>query len=78
MDWMPRAYSTDPVASKALRDKMRAEGWDYILQSSHGKYSVTLQHGYGMEYQVLLVDCQDTEELAVAIAALKAKGVNVE
>ena len=32
--WMPLFFSTDPAASKQLRDKMRADGWIYQICST--------------------------------------------
>ena len=76
--------ATDPVASKQLRDKMRAEGWDLQLtvfaeggahagfSCSYGpceRHGTTTNNWHGAEAKA------DTEERAVALAALKAKGI---
>lgn len=73
-----RHYTTDPVASKALRDKMRTDGWWYTMRLSIMHDPPT----YECVFYGLMRGFADyvatTEELAIAIAALKAKGVNVE
>ena len=69
--WNP---TTRADHAKQVKAKMRADGWDYIIQASHGAYSCTFQTGSGQDYRVFLLDCQPTEEMAVALAALAAKG----
>jgi hypothetical protein len=74
-DWNPL---TDPVASKQLRDKMRADGWNigiHLPESDNGYKVACLiwkQGGKGESRGE-----SDTEERAVLIAALRAKGVEV-
>ena len=70
------AFSTCPAASKQLRDKMRADGIAYALECHGWKDPSTV---YTMNVHLLngssLYTDADTEERAVALAALKAKGV---
>ena len=82
------AYSTDPAASKQLRDKMLELGWSY--QIGYGKTNIESSAGWkitrgfecrlvNMEADVTRVSATaDTEELAVALAALEAVGVEVD
>lgn len=70
---LPR-FSTDPAASKQLRDKMRADGWLYFI-SAH-------LHDFACEWwkpdtDGNFIEKSDTEEMAVALAALKAVGVEL-
>ncbi len=78
-------YSIDPRASRQLRDKMRTDGWRYVIQLLANErivcrfWRVMLPEDEDDTSQVLESDHYDsTEERAVAIAALKAKGVKVE
>lgn len=73
-NWSP---STDPAASKQLRDKMRADGWQYTLKFLTAWQPNTFEcvfygPGKGLHERGAL-----TEEMAVALAALKAHGVDV-
>lgn len=72
-----RLFSTDPVASKQLRDKMRADGWNWILidrltTQNTAEYIAVIYKGEISRYALA-----DTEEIALALAALKTVGVNL-
>src|ERR1700722_3814939 len=73
-------YTTDPRASKMARDKMRADGWLYRI-TSHGwtPDATTCSASFWTPTSSSLGKASfgDTEMLAVALAALKAKGVEV-
>ena len=73
-------FSTDSAASKQLRDKMRADGWGYRIVS-HAlleplSYSCSFIAPTDSSFGKVV--WADTEEMAVALAALKATGVEVE
>lgn len=66
--------STDPAASKQLRDKMRADGWRFTMYDQ--KDSMVFAQFIRNDDQGFLTPCEsaDTEEMATALAALDAKG----
>lgn len=68
-------FSADPAASKQLRDKMRADGFDYELNATKrdGIWATFSHPGTVEDFTTY----GDTEEMAVALAALKAFGVEV-
>lgn len=73
-EWNP---TTDPAASKMLRGKL-AEAWNYDLgrfgsMPASFQFSLT-RIGYG---GIAITDA-DTEELAVALCALKSVGIDAE
>lgn len=69
-------FSTDPTASKQLRDKMRADGYRFTLwdipatESLRVRCTIVKSILDGETWQQV----SDTEEMAVALAALKAVG----
>lgn len=67
-------YSTDPAASKQLRDKMRADGWRFTMYDQ--KDSMVFAQFIRNDDHGFLTPCEsaDTEEMAVALAALAAVG----
>lgn len=69
-NWNPL---TDPAASKQLRDKMRADGWNYSLHTESPIFWCSFISFDGRGF----IEDADTEEMAVALAALKAKGVEL-
>lgn len=76
--WKALPYSTDPVASKALRDRMRELGWALVMSSSlplkyFVEFSKVVDNTWvgARTYQSL----SDTEEMAVVLAALAALGI---
>lgn len=77
---IPR-YSTDPAASKALRDKMRAEGYGYTIDFAPDNSGTPLimraSFHRSHEDELWWADA-DAEERAVSIAALRAKGIEVD
>lgn len=76
-EWVARLYSTDPVASKQLRDHMRSEGYAFsIIDDREDKQIEVRFRRRGMDLKCsLFIGLEATEELAVAIAALRAKGI---
>ncbi len=71
---VPPAYSTDPAASKQLRDRMRELGWNFEMRWMSG-YNPWAQ--FWKRGSVAQIGESATEELAVALAALRALGVEV-
>lgn len=72
--WHP---STDPAASKQLRDKMHWEGWYYCIRlcdAFSGGDGKLYCHFYKHDRDVSGEEWADTEEMAVALAALSAVG----
>lgn len=75
-------FSTDPAASKRLRDKMRADGW--TITSGEAFYPATQKNGFWCRlfrhnpWQEFSHDNDESAESVFALAALKAKGVEVE
>lgn len=81
--WVPLEYSSYAVWSKQLRERMRELGWFYVLQCRQSdkqisaciwrpvedEHAITINEGYAIS---------DTEEMAVALAALKALGVSTD
>lgn len=71
-EWIPNGFTTDPAASKQARDRMRGLGWSYRIWLSCGyEYAAAflmLPSGSGEARAA-------TEELAVALAALAALGI---
>lgn len=71
--WHP---STDPIDSKMLRWKMRHLGWNYrITVQIIGRVDATFQRGTHSENWGYAEHESDTEEMAVALAALAAFGI---
>ena len=71
-------FSTDPSASKQLRDRLRELGFDYSLGLTTDLLT-NLKH-YGClldDKEGLWKATANTEEMAVALASLKAFGVEV-
>ncbi len=67
-------YSTDPAASKQLREKL-AEKWDSTLGHANNHCFALWPKGTIDKYsQPTHLATSDTEELAVALCALKAVG----
>lgn len=69
-------YSTDPAASKQLRDHMRALGWRYRITCNESGSDVVLQkgqHSGGGYFEAH----SDTDESAFALAAISAVGTPV-
>lgn len=68
-------YSADPTASKQLRDKMREKGWSWSMIREQNVISVEFwpfgDIGNFTERRA------DTEEMAVALAALATCGVDI-
>ena len=78
-----RRYTSDPVACSALKKKLREQGW---------MVTVKLQPGHDAHVWLLLTNVDDqhvdylniptvlapTEERAVALAALRAHGIDVQ
>lgn len=75
MDSAPH-FSTDPAASKQLRDTMRAEGWSLLvrLPGATKPFFKPSAEYFGNDLKDATA-AADTEERAVALAALRAKGV---
>lgn len=68
------SYSTDPIASKMLRDKMRADGWYVRMESTpRGKSNAAV-----WKSGQVFTGRADTEEMSVALAALEAVGKPVQ
>lgn len=69
-------YSTDPAASKRLRDRMRELGWDFHRMDL-GKFrrSIAAKHN-GQKWVTACVD-DESEEMADALVSLKALGVEI-
>lgn len=75
-------YTSDPVACAQLKAKLREQGWDYTISFQHGAHSIP------WDWHSVVVDCdvmegrgaahEKTEERAVALAALKAHGIDVQ
>ncbi len=68
-------FSTEPVASKQLRDKMRDDGFDYEIE-------VSAALGISVKLKIpndpdCFVCTGSTEERAFALTALRAKGVDL-
>lgn len=63
-------FSTDPAASKQLRDKMRADGWYIRVESTPQGKSIGCLWKCGQVF----TGRADTEEMAFAITALDATG----
>ena len=72
--YKPQPYSTDPVASKTLRDKMRADGWGWTLAGDDDTAVLNAEfYGpFGDEESEAFQVVASTEERAVAEAALLA------
>lgn len=68
-------YSTDPEASKQLRDKMRADGYHYSVEWEAPGFDASFIRPTeeGFNYTA----SRESEEMAVALAALRAKGVEI-
>lgn len=73
-------YSTDPAASRCLRDKMRADGW-YFMLSSERKDFICEWFYPASDFSINGIRSKatgevrgETEELAVLISALRAVG----
>lgn len=65
-----KPFSTDPAASKLLREKIRAKGWEFALESfGEGVTCVFFRRGVEEPDSSWM---SKTEEHACAIAALKA------
>ena len=68
-------FSTDPSASKQLRDQMRELEWQYTIGGAYGQpYIAKFWKENGGDW---IVSRSNTEEMAVALASLKAFGVEV-
>lgn len=63
-----RKFSTDPAASKLLREKMRENGWNYAISGSKHGFRCTFKR----EYIGIGEFAAQTEEHCCAVAALKA------
>lgn len=63
-------YSTDPAASKALRDRLSQLGWNWDL--GQFGYIPSLFTFDLRKEQKRITESAETEELAVALCALKA------
>lgn len=67
---------TDPAASKKLRGKMRADGWEFAFRDEPPVFVASFDR------PLPDLNCYeaeaDTEEMAVALAALKAVGVDLQ
>lgn len=77
---IPR-YATDPAASKQLRDKMREDGWIVLMggpEAKVPKFWCQVRATYRKNTKGIFHRESDTEELAVALAALAAVGHPVE
>lgn len=82
MDWFPPFYSTDPAASKQLKDKLWADGWRWLVQAlSNDRYVARFWRirleDEGNDETSTIVEGEaydDAELMAVALAALSAKG----
>lgn len=75
MEYPPIRPTEDPVASKQLRDKMRAEGFSYQICSGrnfHASFFLRDHSSLGSSKD------QNDELMAVALAALAAKGNPVQ
>ncbi len=67
-------FSTDPISSKVLRGRMLELGWQFTLRSLFdGTFECTL---YGIGKGIKEAGAE-TEEMATALAALRAFGVEV-
>lgn len=71
---IPR-YSTDPTASKQLRDKRRAEGWNIMMFDECGRIRVTM---YRPADKIDYAAVSDTEEMSVAFATLATVGIQLD
>lgn len=70
-------YSTDPAASKQLRDKMRELGWQWgIRTAAKGGFHCEI-YKLPSTVDVYFESFSATEEMAFALAALPALGVEV-
>lgn len=73
----PTEFTTDPAASKQLREKLAAQGWDNqsLMRLQSGRFGFQMLKPDG-------TDCggeaSPTEELAVALCALKSVGIDAE
>jgi hypothetical protein len=67
-------YSTDPADSKKLRDRMRELGWCYLIQLREGIGGYLCRFYRGNDYEEH-DGTASTEELAIALAALSALGI---
>lgn len=70
------AFTTDPVASEALLDKMAADGWSWRLSGS-GVKGIRFACRFAKSGKHFLGTAA-TRHLAIVLAALRAKGVEVE
>lgn len=69
--------SSDPAASKQLRDKMRADGWAWSLERAVNDFARASFFKAEEDGEFVYAD-SETEEMATALAALSAKGHPVE
>lgn len=77
----PAPWSTDPAASKQLRDKMREDGWIVLMggpEAKVPKFWCQVRATYRKNTKGIFHRESDTEELAVALAALAAVGRPIE
>ncbi len=68
-DWIPLKFSTDPAASKQLREKLAEFGYWELKQIGSGMYAFSI---VSLIDEPTMVASDDTEEMAVALCALKA------
>lgn len=73
-------YSTDPVACQQLKERMRADGWNYNFRWRADQRSV-LNGWYSGEFWRGTDESHGAREIselrAVVLAALRAKGIEV-
>lgn len=70
-------YSTDPAPSKQLRDRMRELGWQWGTRTAaSGEYRCEF-YKLPSTLDTYFEGFAATEEMAVALAALKALGIEV-
>ncbi len=76
--WIPAPFCTGPAATKRLRDRMRELGWRYRILSWDAIDGWRFQCWFGTQRDARDTpgDAEaDTEEMAVALAALRALGI---
>lgn len=68
------AYSSDPIASEALLEKMRSDGWSYVMATRQVFENDPFWCRFmrdGKQFSAFAI----TQKLAICLAALRAYGV---
>jgi hypothetical protein len=73
--WEPADFCGDPCASNLLRNRMWERGWDWALASDGNRWHVEM---YAQDHCCEVAETHTTLETAMALAALRALGVEFE